>query len=114
MEARRSRRRWGVGGNGKAEAALQAADVDRRTVQVGAEVGECVVGGHGLWQFNLSILVSKYDPDSPFPWRYEYFLTPGYLVCSLRTLVVSSPNWLTTRTATFWPGLRGKGRLMWP
>ena len=38
---------WG-GGNGEAEAALDAADVDRRAVQAGAESGECVGGGHGV------------------------------------------------------------------
>jgi hypothetical protein len=47
----------GVGGNGKAEAALQAADVDRRAVQAGAEVGECVGGGHG-WCVSVQSLFS--------------------------------------------------------
>ena len=35
----------------------------------------------------------------------------GYAVS---TFVVSSPNWLTTRTAIFWPFFTGKGRLVWP
>ena len=30
------------------------------------------------------------------------------------TLVVSSPYWLTTRTATFWPLFMGNVRLLWP
>jgi hypothetical protein len=30
------------------------------------------------------------------------------------TFVVSSPNWLTTRTASFWPFFTGNGRLVWP
>ncbi len=40
-------RRWGGGGNGEAEAALEAAHVDRRAVQAGAEGGEGVGGWHG-------------------------------------------------------------------
>jgi len=40
-------RRWGVGGNGEGEAALQSAHINRRAVQVGAEVSECLGGGHG-------------------------------------------------------------------
>src|ERR1035437_2304570 len=36
-----------------------------------------------------------------------------YLLLSSSTFVVSSPNWLTTRTATFWPGLKWNGRLVW-
>ena len=53
-EARRSRRIWGVGGNGEDEAALEAADVNRRAVQSVAEGGGCAVG-MVLWQFKLSI-----------------------------------------------------------
>ena len=30
------------------------------------------------------------------------------------TFVVSSPNWLMTRTAIFWPFFTGNGWLLWP
>jgi len=52
-------RRWGVGGNGEAEAALQAADVDRRAVQASGSGGRRGWRMWGWWAwfvwFNLSM-----------------------------------------------------------
>lgn len=43
----------------------ETAHVNRRPVQAGAEVGECLGGGHGFGSSNSQCLASKYpDPDS--------------------------------------------------
>src|SRR5580658_5529813 len=44
--------------------------------------------------------------------RFECELDPWNQISN--TFVVSSPNWLMTRTAIFWPGFAGNGWLVWP